>query len=339
MVEGQGRGSGWRLMRVGRSLSVLPNLRSACLSLTSASVGWSLAVKFVLGSVRHPVSFPVKASPLHHCLHSFFLQNGASTWLLTNLGHHYTVLTLLCYRYYHSPCVTTLVSPFLLLCLCYYSVLLFSCSVMSLCDPVDCSTPGFLVLHHLLESAQTHVHWVSNAIQPFGSLLSPSPAFSLSQHQGLFQWVGSSHQNQRIGASASASILPMNIQNWFSLGLLVCSTCCPRDSLKSLLQHHSSKASILWGSAFFMVQLLHPYMTTGKTIALTRWTFVGKVMSLLFNMLSRLVIAFLSRSKRLLISWVQSLSAVILELKKIKSKHYYCLYHSVTIIITWVSLL
>ena len=83
-----------------------------------------------------------------------------------------------------------------------------------------------------------------------------------------------------------------------------------------------------------MVQLLHPYMTTGKTIALTRWTFVGKVMSLLFNMLSRLVIAFLSRSKHLLISWVQSLSAVILELKKIKSKYYYCLYHSVTIIIT-----
>ena len=277
--------------------------------------------------------------PLHHCLHSFFLQNGASAWLLTNLGHHYTVLTLLCYRYYHSPCVTTLVSPFLLLCLCYYSVLLFSRSVMFLCDPVDCSTPGFLVLHHLLEPAQTHVHWVSDAIQPFGSLLSPSPAFSLSQHQGLFQWVGSSHQSQRIGVSASASILPMNIQDWFSLGLLVCSTFCPRDSLKSLLQHHSSKASILWGSAFFMVQLLHPYMTTGKTIALTRWTFVGKVMSLLFNMLSRLVIAFLSRSKHLLISWVQSLSAVILELKKIKSKYYYCLYHSVTIIITWVSLL
>ena len=91
-----------------------------------------------------------------------------------------------------------------------------------------------------------------------------------------------------------------------------------QGTLKSLLQHHSSKASILQCSAFFIVQLLHPYMTTGKTIALTRWTFVGKAMSLLFNMLSRLVIAFLPRSKRLLISWLQSPSAVILEPKKIK---------------------
>ena len=88
---------------------------------------------------------------------------------------------------------------------------------------------------------------------------------------------------------------------------------------KSLLQHHSSKASILWCSAFFIVQLSHPYVTTGKTIALTRWTFVGKVMSLLFNMLSRFVIAFLQRSKHLLISCLQSPSAVILEPKKIKS--------------------
>ena len=89
--------------------------------------------------------------------------------------------------------------------------------------------------------------------------------------------------------------------------------------LKNLFQHHSSKASILWPSAFFIVQLSHPYITTGKTIALTRWTFVGKVMSLLFNMLSRLVIAFLPRSKRLLISWPQLPSAVILEPQKIKS--------------------
>ena len=87
-----------------------------------------------------------------------------------------------------------------------------------------------------------------------------------------------------------------------------------QGSLKSLLQHHSSKASILWCSAFFMVQLSHPYMTTGKTIALTRRTFVGKVMSLLFNMLSRLVITLLLRSKHLLISWLQSTSTVILEL-------------------------
>ena len=87
----------------------------------------------------------------------------------------------------------------------------------------------------------------------------------------------------------------------------------------SLLQHHSSKASILWRSAFLIVQLSHPYKTTGKTIALTRWTFVSKVMSLLFNMLSRSIIAFLLRSKRLLISWLQSPSAVILEPNKIKS--------------------
>ena len=92
-----------------------------------------------------------------------------------------------------------------------------------------------------------------------------------------------------------------------------------QGTLKSLLEHHSSKASILQCSAFFTVQLSHPYMTTGKTVALTRWTFVGKVMSLLFNMLSRLVITFLPRSKRLLISWLQSPSAVILEPKKIKS--------------------
>ena len=92
-----------------------------------------------------------------------------------------------------------------------------------------------------------------------------------------------------------------------------------QGTLKSLLQHHSSKALILRCSTFFMVQLSHPYMTTGKIIALTRWTFVGKVMSLLFNMLSRLVIAFLPRSNHLLISWFQSPSAVILEPKKIKS--------------------
>ena len=98
-----------------------------------------------------------------------------------------------------------------------------------------------------------------------------------------------------------------------------------QGTLKSLLQHHSSKASILRCSAFFMIQLSHPYMTTGKTIVLTiRWTFVGKVISLLFNMLSRLVMAFLPRSKRLLISWLQSPSAVILEPRKIKSDSFHC---------------
>ena len=92
-----------------------------------------------------------------------------------------------------------------------------------------------------------------------------------------------------------------------------------QGTFESLLQHHNSKASVLWCSAFFMLQLSHPYMTTGKTITLTKWTFVGKVMSLLFNTLSRFLIAFLPRSKRLLISWLQSPSAVIMEPKKIKS--------------------
>ena len=97
-----------------------------------------------------------------------------------------------------------------------------------------------------------------------------------------------------------------------------------QGTLKSLLQHHNSKASILRRSAFFMLQLSHPYMTTGKNIALTRWTFVGKVMSLLFNMLSRLVIAFLLRSKCLLIAWLQSPTAVILESKKIVVRYFHC---------------
>ena len=97
-----------------------------------------------------------------------------------------------------------------------------------------------------------------------------------------------------------------------------------QGTLKSLLQHHSSKASILWCSAFFMAQLSHPYMITGKTIALTRQTFVSRVVSLLFNMLSRFVIAFLPKSKCLLISWLQSPSTVILEPKKIISHCYHC---------------
>ena len=99
-----------------------------------------------------------------------------------------------------------------------------------------------------------------------------------------------------------------------------------QGTLKSVLQHHNSKASIPWCSALFIVQLSHPYMTTGKTIALTRRTFVGKVMSLLLNTLSRLVITFLPRSKHLLISWLQSPSAVILEPRKIKSKHCFPIY-------------
>ena len=121
--------------------------------------------------------------------------------------------------------------------------------------------------------------------------------------------------SQSSGASALASVFPMSVHGWFPLGL----TRLSQGTLKSLLQHHSLKASILWHSAFFMVQLSHPYMTTGKTIALTRWTSVSKEISLLSNILSRFVIAFLLSRKYLLISRLQSLSTVILEPKKIKS--------------------
>ena len=155
---------------------------------------------------------------------------------------------------------------------------------------MNCSTPGLLVHHQLLESTQTHVHQVGNAIQPSHPLSSSSPALNLSQHQGLFKWVSSSHQVPKY-CSFSFNINPSNEHpglisfrmDWLDL-LAV------QGTLKSLLQHHSSKASILRCSVFFIVQLSYPYMTTGETIALTRWTFVGKVVCLLWNMLSRLVI-------------------------------------------------
>ena len=124
---------------------------------------------------------------------------------------------------------------------------------------------------------------------------------------------------QSTGVSASTSVLPMNTQGLISFRMDWLDLLAVQRILKSLLQHHSSKASILQHLAFFIVQLSHTYMTTGKTIVLTGWTFVGEVMSLLFNILSRFVIAFLPRSKCLLISWLQSPSAVILEPPKIKS--------------------
>ena len=193
-------------------------------------------------------------------------------------------------------------------------------SCLNLCNPVDCSTPGFPVHHQLPELIQTHVHRVGDAIQPSYPLSSPSPpAFSFSQNQGLFHGVSSSHQ--------VAKVLEFQLQHQsfseysglFSFRMDWLDLLAVQGTLKSLLQHHSSKASILQCSAFFIVQLSHPYVTTGKTIALTRWTFVGKIMSLLFNMLSRLVITLLPRSTCLLISWLQSPSAVVLERQKIKS--------------------
>ena len=190
----------------------------------------------------------------------------------------------------------------------------------TLCDPMDCSIPGSPVLHHLPEFAQTHAHWVSDAIQPSHPLSSPSsPAFNLSQHQGVFQWVSSSIRWSK-HRSFSFSICPSNEYSWLISFRMDClDLLAVQRTIKSLLQYHSSKASILQHSGFFIVQLLHPYMTARKTITLTRWTFVDKVISLLFNVLSRLVITFLPRSKRLLLSWLQSPSAVILELQYIKS--------------------
>ena len=120
-----------------------------------------------------------------------------------------------------------------------------------------------------------------------------------------------------IGASASATILPMNIQGWLPLGLTVLISLLSRGLSKVFSSTRNSKASILQCSVFFLVQLSHPYMTTGKTIALTKWAFVGKVMSLAFNMLSRFVIIFYPDSKCLLISWLQSLSTVILKKKSV----------------------
>ena len=155
-----------------------------------------------------------------------------------------------------------------------------------------CSTRGLPVHHQLLELAQTYVHRVSVAIQPSHPLSYPSPpAFNLSQHQ-VFSKESVLHIRWPKYWSFSFSISPSNDYSrlisfrigWF--GLLAV-----QGTLKKLLQHHSSKVSVLQSSAFFRVQLSHPYLTTGKTIALTRQTFVGKVMSLLFNMLSRLVIA------------------------------------------------
>ena len=185
---------------------------------------------------------------------------------------------------------------------------------LTLCDPMDCSLPGLSVHHQLPEFTQTHVHWVGDAIRPSHPLLSPSlPTLNLSQHHGLYKWVSSSHQVAK-DWSFSFSISPSNeYSGLISIRMDWLDLLAVQGTLRCLLQHHSSKASILRCSAFLIVQLSHPYMTTGKTIAFTRRTFVDKVMSLLFNMLPRMVITFLPRSKHLLISWLQSPSAVILE--------------------------
>ena len=169
--------------------------------------------------------------------------------------------------------------------------------------PCPSPTPG--VHPNPCPSSQWCHPTISSSVIPFSYCL---PSFPASESFPRSQFFTSGGQS--IGVSASASLLPMNIHDWFPFGWLVWFPCSPRDS-QSLLQHHSSKASILQCSAFFIGQLSHPYITTGKTIALTRQTFVSKVMSLLFNTPSRLVMAFLPKNKRLLISWLQSPSVVI----------------------------
>ena len=189
---------------------------------------------------------------------------------------------------------------------------------------MDCSTPGLPVHHLLPEFTQTHVHWVGDAIQPSHPLSSPSSAFNHSQHQGLFKWVSSLHQlakglefqlqtEQMISLSNEYSGLISFRMDWLDL-LAV------QGTLKSLLQHHSSKSI-----NSLMLSFLHsPTLTSiheyWKNYSLTRWTSVGKVMSLLFNMLSRLVIAFLPRSKHLLISQLQSPSTVNLKYREILNR-------------------
>ena len=198
----------------------------------------------------------------------------------------------------------------------------FSRSVVS-----DSATPWIAARQASLSitnsrSSLRYIHWVSDAIQLSHPLSSPSPpAPNPFQHQSLFQWVSSSHEVAKVLEYHSFSIIPSKeIPGLISFRMDWLELLAGQGTLKSLLQHHSSKASILLCSAYFTVQFSHPDMTTGKTIALTRRTFVGKVMiSLLLNMLSRLVITFLPRSKCLLISWLQSPSAVILEPRKIKS--------------------
>ena len=184
---------------------------------------------------------------------------------------------------------------------------------------MDCSTPGSPVLHHLPElfklMSTESVMPSNHLILCCPLLLLPSifPSILVFSNESVLHIRWPKCWNFSFSISPSNEYAGLISFRMDGLDLLVVP-----GTLKGLLQHHSSKASILWCSAFFMVKLSHPYMTTGKTIALTRWTFVSKVMSLLFNMLSRLVLAFLPRNTCLLISWLQSPSAVILEPKRKK---------------------
>ena len=179
------------------------------------------------------------------------------------------------------------------------------------------SAPGLPTHHQLPESAQFHVHWVGDATQPSHPLSSHSPTvLNLSKHERFSNELALFISWPKYW-SFSFNISPFSEHpGLISIRMVWLDLLVVQGTHKSLLQHHSSKASILQCSVFFIVQLSHPYVTTGKTKPLTRGTFVDKVMSLLFNMLTRLVITFLPRRKCLLISWLQSPSAVILEPKK-----------------------
>ena len=197
---------------------------------------------------------------------------------------------------------------------------------------MDCSTEGFPIRYQLLQPTQTHVHWVGDVINRLifcRALLLPSilPNIRVFANESVpcIRWPKCWSFSFNISPSNEHSGLISFRMDWLDL-LAV------QGTFKSL-QHHSSKASIFQHSAFFIVQLLHPYMTTGKTIALTRRTFVVKVMSLLFNMLSRLVITFLPRSKHLFISWLQSPSAVVPPTPR-KKKVSHC-FHCFPIYLPW----
>ena len=194
-------------------------------------------------------------------------------------------------------------------------------SCPTLCDPMDCSMPGFRVLNNfrsLLKLMSIEAVMPSNYLilcRPLFLLPSIFPSIRIFPNESFLPiwWPKYWSFSFSISPSNEYSGLISWISPEYSFRIDWLDLLAVQGTLKSLLQHHSSKASILQCSAFFMVQLLQSYVTTGKIIALTRWTFVGKVMSLLCNMLSRLVIGFLLRSRRLLISWLHSPSAVILE--------------------------
>jgi len=219
------------------------------------------------------------------------LEPGTEQWTCSRLGKE------LCQDYILSPCLFNLHAEF--------SSVTQSCP--TLCNPMDCSMPGLPVHYQLLESTQTHVHWVSEAIQPShplpSLLLLPSnfPSIRVFSNESVLciRWPKCWSFSFSISPSNEYSGLISFRMDWLEL-------LASQGTFKSLLQHHSSKTSIFQRSAFFIVQLSHPYMTTVKSITLTIWTFASEVMSLLFNTLSRLVIAFLPRSKHLLISWPQS---------------------------------